>query len=79
MRKFFPLGSVAVSATLSFVPSVISAQELAIDHALARQYFAEAKAISDKDNGPTAHCGTSLWTLRSANKLSPKCTPSATL
>ncbi len=56
MRKFFPLGSVAVSATLSFVPSVISAQEPAIDRALARQYFAEAKAISDKDNG-------ALWNI----------------
>src|SRR5713226_3822538 len=56
MNKFLALRTAALSAALVFGPRVALPQESAIDRAMAKQYFAEAKTISDKDNG-------ALWTV----------------
>jgi hypothetical protein len=56
MKKLFALGSIALSATMVCGSREAFAQEPLIDHTLAKQYFAEAKAISDKDNG-------ALWSV----------------
>lgn len=51
MKKVFALGSVALTVAMVCGAGEAMAQEAAIDHGLAKQYFAEAKAISDRDNG----------------------------
>lgn len=51
MKKFFALGSIVLSVTMVCGSREAFAQEPPIDHALAKQYFGEAKAISDKDSG----------------------------
>jgi hypothetical protein len=51
MKKLFALAGLALLAAAAFGPGNASAQEPAIDRALAKQYFAEAKSVSDKDNG----------------------------
>jgi hypothetical protein len=51
MKKFITLWSIALAATMVCGAGEACAQEPAIDRAQAKQYFAEAKAISDKDNG----------------------------
>jgi len=53
----------SLSATLVLLPIPALPQEPPIDRALARQYFAEAKSISDKDNG-------ALWTVPCADRFS---------
>ena len=50
MKKVFALGSMALTAAMICAAGEAIAQEAGIDHALAKRYFAEAKAISDKDN-----------------------------
>ena len=56
MNKFIVLRAAALSAALVLAAAPALPQQPAIDRALARQYFAEAKSISDKDNG-------ALWTV----------------
>jgi hypothetical protein len=56
MNKFIALRTAALSAALVLLPIPALPQEPPIDRALARQYFAEAKSVSDKDNG-------ALWTV----------------
>jgi len=51
MNKFIVLRAAALSAALVLAAAPALPQEPAIDRALAKQYFAEAKSVSDKDNG----------------------------
>ena len=63
MNKFIALRTAALSATLVLRPMLALPQEPPIDGALARQYFAEAKSVSDKDN-------SALWTVLCATPFS---------
>jgi hypothetical protein len=56
MNRFVVLRTALLSAALVLGASPALPQEPAIDRALTKQYFAEAKSISDKDNG-------TLWTV----------------
>src|SRR5258708_7760739 len=56
MNRLIALRTAVLSSALVTGATPGLPQEPAIDHALARQYFAEAKSISDKDNG-------ALWTV----------------
>src|SRR5467141_4614665 len=56
MNKFIVLRTAALSAALVLGATPVLPQQPAIDRALAKQYFAEAKSVSDKDNG-------ALWTV----------------
>ncbi len=51
MNKFIVLRAAALSAALVLAAAPALPQQPAIDRALARQHFAEAKSVSDKDNG----------------------------
>src|SRR5467141_405125 len=51
MNKFIVLRAAALSAALVLAAAPALPQQPAIDRALAKQYFAEAKSISDKDTG----------------------------
>src|SRR5260370_33093904 len=50
MKKLLALAGLALLAA-AFRPGNASAQGPAIDRALATEYFAEAKSVSDKDHG----------------------------
>src|SRR5258708_39246398 len=56
MNRLIALRTAVLSSALVTGATPVLPQEPAIDHALARQYFAEAKSISGKDNG-------ALWTV----------------
>ncbi len=69
MRRLFWRGGIGVVLAGNFIG--VGAQEPAIDTALARQYFVEAKAASDKDNGAlwkVLLCGPLLFVDRETRR-----------